>query len=151
MFCVYQAGYATFNVVKYLDTATFKASKELYKTTLPYDMTFIKADESTSNEKVEKLTREFNIHYIACIGSLIHFLSTRVNLRFAVQKLEKFSSNPGKATFKGLVHLLIYIRENKTLVLKYYTDMKYALVSDLLIKASIKTKNKLMSFYDSSL
>ena len=73
MFCVYQAGYATFNVVKYLDTATFKASKELYKTTLPYDMTFIKADESTSNEKVEKLTREFNIHYIACIVSLIHF------------------------------------------------------------------------------
>ena len=51
------------------------------------------------SEQVEKLTREFNIHYIACIGSFIYFLSTIVDLGFAVHKLAKFSSNSGKVTF----------------------------------------------------
>ena len=80
-------------------------------------MIFTKADAATSDEQVDKLTREFNIHYRACIGSLIYFLSTRVYLRFTVHKLAKFSSNPGKVHFEVLVHLLRYIRDNKTLVL----------------------------------
>ena len=57
-----QARYSTYIVAKYLDTATFKASTKFYKTTLPYDMIFTKADASTSDEQVEKFTREFNIH-----------------------------------------------------------------------------------------
>ena len=43
-----------------------------------------------------------------------------------------------------------YIRDNKTLGLKYYTDMNYSPVSDLLIQASIKNYNQLMDFSDSS-
>ena len=58
--------------------------------------------------------------------------------------------NPGKVHFEGLVHILIYIRKNKTLVLKYYTDMNDAPVSDLFRQASIKTENNLMAFSDSS-
>ena len=76
---------------KYLDTATVKVSKCFYRTTFPADMIFTKEDVSTSDEQVEKLTREYNIHYIACIGSLIYLLSTRVYLRFSVHKLAKFS------------------------------------------------------------
>ena len=60
---------------------------------------------------MEKLTREFNIHYRACIGSLIYLFSTIVDLDFAVHKLAKFSENPGIVHFEGLIHLLIYIRE----------------------------------------
>ena len=52
--------YATFIVAKYLDTATVKTSKKNYKTTLPSDMIFTKADAFTSDENFEKLTREFN-------------------------------------------------------------------------------------------
>ena len=59
-------------------------------------MIFTKDDTYTSDEQVYKLTREFNIHHIACIGSFIYLLSTIVDLSFAVQKLEKFSENPGK-------------------------------------------------------
>ena len=33
-----QAGYATYIVVKYLDTATVKVGTKFYKTTLPADM-----------------------------------------------------------------------------------------------------------------
>ena len=77
-------------------------------------------------------------------------MSTRVDLSFAVHKLAKFSANPGKIHFEGLVHLLRYIRDNKTLGLKYYADLNDAPVTDLLRKAIIKTKNHLMDFYDSS-
>ena len=79
-----------------MDTATVKAGKKFYNTTLPSDMIFTKVDTSTSDEQVEKFTREFNIHYKACIGSLIYLLPTRVDLSFTVRKLEKFSANPGK-------------------------------------------------------
>ena len=69
------ARYATSIVAKYLDTATFKASTTFYNTTFPADMIFRKDDLSNSDEQVEKLTREFNIHYRACIVSLIYLLS----------------------------------------------------------------------------
>ena len=113
-------------------------------------MIFTKEDVSTSDEQVDKLTKEYYIHYRACIGSLIYLLSTRVDLSFAVQKLETFSANPGKIHFEGLIHLLRYIRNNKTLVLKYYTDLNDAPVTDLLRQANIKTKNHLMAFSGSS-
>ena len=69
-------------------------------------MIFTKADEYTRDEQVENLTREFNISCRFCIGSFIYLLSTRVDLSFAVRKLETFPSNPGKVHFEGLVHLL---------------------------------------------
>ena len=69
---------------------------------------------------------------------------------FAVQILAKISANPGKVNFEGLVLLLIYIRDNRTLRLKYYADLNDAPVTDLLRQASIKTENHLMAFSDSS-
>ena len=84
------------------------------------------------------------------MGSLIFLLSTRVDLSFAVHKLKNISANPGKVHFEVLVHLLRYIRDNKTLGLKYYADLNDAPVTDLSRQANIKTKNHLMAFYDSS-
>ena len=95
---------------KHLYTVTVNKSKKFYKTTLPSDMIFTKADASTSDEQVEKLTRELNIRYRACIVSFIYLLSKRVDFSFAVPKLAKFSSNPGRVHFEELVHLLRYIR-----------------------------------------
>ena len=79
-----------------------------------------------------------------------HLLSKRVEFSFAVHKLEKFSANPVIVHFEGLVHLSIYIRDNKTLGLKYYADMNDAPISDLFRKASIKTRNRLMDLSDYS-
>ena len=67
-----------------------------------------------------------------------------------MHKLAKFLANPGKRHFEVLVNLLRYIRDNKTLGLKYYTDMNDVPVTDLLRQASIKTENHLMAFSDSS-
>ena len=71
-----QARHATYIVAKYLDTDTVKASTKFNNTTLTSDMIFTKDDTSTSDEKVEKLTRKSNIYYRACIGSFIYLLST---------------------------------------------------------------------------
>ena len=72
---------------------------------MPFQFATGKADTSTSDEQVEKLTREFDIHYRAYIGSFISLFSSRLDLSFAVHKLAKFSSNPGKVQFEVLVHL----------------------------------------------
>ena len=53
-------------------------------------MIFIKAYVSTSYDKVDKLTREFNINYRDFIVSFIYLLYTRV----------KISLNPGKVHLK---------------------------------------------------
>ena len=145
-----QARYAASIVAKYLDTVKVKVSKFFYKTALTADMIFTKEYVSTSDEQVERLTREYNIHYRACIVSLIYLLSTRVDLSFTVHKLAKFSDNPGKVHFERLIHLLRYIRDNKTLGLKYYADLNDSPVTDLLRQANINTKNHLMAFSDSS-
>ena len=71
-------------------------------------------------------------------------------MSFAVHKLEKFSANPGKVHFEGLINILRYIRDNKTLGLKYYAGTNDAPVTDLLRQASIKTENHLVDFSDYS-
>ena len=63
-----------------------------------------------------------------------------MDLSSAVHKLAKFSANPGKVHFEGLVHLLRYIRDNKTLGLKYYADLNDAPVTDLLRQANVKNR-----------
>ena len=73
-----------------------------------------------------------------------------MELSYAVHKLAKFSANPGKVHFEGLVYLLRYIRDNKTLALKYYADFNDTPVTDILRQANIKTKNHLMAFSVSS-
>ena len=115
---VNQTRYATSFVDNYLATDTVKIGTNFYNTTFPHDMIFTKDYTSTSDEKVEKLTREFNIRYIFFILSLIYLLSTKVCLSFAAHKLEIFSSNTGKVHYEGLVNLLRYIRDNKNLGLK---------------------------------
>ena len=94
-----QARYATSIVEKYLYTDTVKVSKTFHRTTLPDDMVFTKEDVSTSDEQVEKMISEYDIHYRACIGSFIYLLPTRLDLIIVVHKLEKFSADPGKVHF----------------------------------------------------
>ena len=77
-----QDQYATYIVAKHLYTSTFNKGTKSYKTTLPSDMILTKADAYISDEKVGKFTREFNIRYRACIGSLIYLVSTKVDLGF---------------------------------------------------------------------
>ena len=82
-----QGMYATSMVEKYMVTSTVNKGTDFYKTTFPSDMIFTKNDASVSDGQLEKLTRELNINYTYCIGSLIYFVYTRVYLSFSVHKL----------------------------------------------------------------
>ena len=95
--------YGTSIVAKYLDIYIVKTSTNVYKTTFPSDMIFTKSDASISDGNFVKFTIELNIHYRACIGSFVYFLSTRVDFSFAVQKLAIFSLNTGKVYYEGLI------------------------------------------------
>ena len=97
---VYQARYATYIDAKYLDTTTVKTSTKFYNNTFPSDMIFTKSDASTSDDQVEKLTSELNIHYRACIVSLIDLFYTRVNLSFSVHKFKHFHQTLVKYTLR---------------------------------------------------
>ena len=98
--------YDTSIVEIYLETATIKENSKFHKTTLPHDMILTNEYSSISDEQVEVLSREYKIHYRACVESLICLLSTRMDFCFTVHKVEKFSSNPSKVTFESLVQLL---------------------------------------------
>ena len=78
---------------------------------------------------------------LTLVRLFIYLLSTKVDLSFAVH-----TENPGKVQVEVLVHILRYIRDNNTLGLKYYANMKDAPVSDLLRQVSIKIENHLMDF-----
>ena len=67
-----------------------------------------------------------------------------MDLCFIVHKLEKFPSNLGKLHFEILVHLLRYIRDNKTLELIYYAKIEDELLYGFLIHARINIDNQLM-------
>ena len=60
---VYQDIYATSIVYKYLDTVIFKTSTNFYKKPFTSDIIFTDSDASSSDEQIEKLTKEFNINY----------------------------------------------------------------------------------------
>ena len=67
---------------------------------------------------------------------------------FCSTKVGKVSSNTGKLHFEGLVHLLIYIRENKNFGLIYYANIEDAPLYKLLRQDSIKTENQLTVLSD---
>ena len=85
-----QARYSTNVLSKYLDNATVKESKNIYKTTLPYDKILTKDDACTSDEKVEKFSKKLTIKYRACIGSLVYLFYSRIDLSFLVLKVDLF-------------------------------------------------------------
>ena len=111
-------------------------------------MLFTKEGAYTSDEQVEIPCRYGKIHYRFSVVSLIYIWSTIVYLCFALKNMAKFSSNPGKLHFAGLVQFLRYIRDSKNLGLKYYARIEDEPLADLFRKARIKTENQLMVFYD---
>ena len=67
-----------------------------------------------------------------------------------VHNIAKFSSNSGKVHFGRLVHLLRYIRDNKTLGFNYYANINDVPLSDLLRQSNINTDNQFMDSSGSS-
>ena len=54
---------------------------------------------------------------------------TRPDVCYAVNKLAKYSNNPGIKHYKALLHLIGYLKGNNTKGLAFYTDTKFCHIS----------------------
>ena len=94
-----KARYATSIVAKYLDTATVKTSTKVYMTIFPCDMIFTKDGASTSDNQVDNFNRLFNIHYKACIVSLIFFFIYKSRFEVCSTQVSKVFIKSWSSTF----------------------------------------------------
>ena len=77
------------------------------------------------NEKI--IDSEFS--YLSAIGALMYFANcTRSDISFAVNLLARFSSAPTKRHWKGIKHILRYLRENVDFGLFYSNNSKQELI-----------------------
>ena len=84
--------------------------KKKYDTPLPHDFVATKKERSENYLEVLKLQEEFGFEYASVIGMLIYLMNTAFMLNFAISKLGKFNSLPGRKHFKALNHMLRYLR-----------------------------------------
>ena len=63
-----------------------------------------------------------NLNYRSVIGSILQVSCwIRLNISFAVNKLDKFSNNPGVVHFRYLLHLIRYKKNTPFKGLKFYS------------------------------
>jgi hypothetical protein len=75
---------------------------------------------------------------------------TRTDIIYAVNKLAKFTRNPGKKHFEALIHLLRYLRDNPNLGVTFYSDEKRSPIYQSLMENNIVPRGPLFAFSDSS-
>jgi len=107
---------------KYLDVAGAKKITTLYMTPVPSDFIPTADDCSDNEETSQRLQIEYNIDFASCIGSLIYLGMTRTDIIYSVNKLAKFTRQPGKAHFNALLQLLRYLMDNTYLGIRFYSN-----------------------------
>ena len=143
-----QSRYCLAVVKKYLGDASPGGRK--VDRPLPTGFEASKEDSAKNQDFVQTMQAKYGIHYASCIGALIYLTATRTDIIFAVHKLARFMSAPGKRHFWAMVHLLHYLRDNVYVGLKYYHDMRDAPVTELLRQAELEVENSMVVFSDSS-
>lgn len=93
-------------LANYLDTAGCPKNNRRHKTTLAIDFIPTSDNCSTSKNETKKLSEEFNVDFASCVGSLIYLGMTHMDISYAVNKLVKYTRQPGRKHVKALIHLL---------------------------------------------
>ena len=146
-----QSQYAK-NVTSRLEKA-FKNTIKLRDSPLP--MSFIPTNKDCPQNSVQiaEVKKRFkNLHYRSAIGSLLYMsCCTRPDICYAVNKLAKYSSNPGIKHYRGLLHLIGYIKAHPSKGIQFYKDIKQSPVYKLLHDNGIYiSNNTIVAFTDSS-
>ena len=138
-------------------TARFeKAFKHPFKgkqSPLPTNFVPSKKDSPTTEEQIKETKLRFgNLNYRSVIGALLYVsCCTRPDITYAVNKLAKFSHNPGIIHFRALLHLIGFLKNTSYKGLKFFSDFKCSSVYKLLINNNIKTtEDSVIIFSDSS-
>ena len=66
-----------------------------------------------------------NLNYRSVNGALLYALCwTWTDITYAVNKLAKFSHNPGTVYFRALLHLIGFLKDISYRGLKFFSDFK---------------------------
>ena len=79
---------------------------------LPNGFIPTKDDCPKNQAQMDEVKQRFkNLHYRSAIGSLLYIsCCTRPDMCYAVNKLAKFSNNPGIVHYIALLHLIGYLK-----------------------------------------
>lgn len=132
-----QSRYCRLIVKKYLETAGAKEVLHLHATPFALDFVPTLEDCSVDKDATKQLEREYNIDYASCVGSLIYLAMTRCDITYAVNKLAKFSIQPGRNHFEAMLHVLRYLCNNSFIGIKFYSNAMDAPITCMLIDEKI--------------
>ena len=111
-------------------------------------------DDSPVNEaqKEEVKQRFKNLKYRSAIGVILYMsCCTRPDVSYSVNKLAKYSNNPGINHYKALLHLIGFLKINNTKGLTFYSDVKESPLHKPLKENGIIMKfDSIITFTDSS-
>jgi hypothetical protein len=88
------------------------ADRERYRSVLPSGFIATKQDLADDMLEVKRLEDEFGFKYASVIGMLIFLMNAFVSLHFAIRKLAKFMTRPGRTHYAAAAHLLRHLRCN---------------------------------------
>ena len=132
---------------------SFKNPIKVKDSPLPTGFIPTNDDSPVSEAQKDEVKHRFkNLHYRSAIGAILYMsCCTRPDVCYAVNKLAKYSNNPGIKHYKALLHLIGYLKGNNTKGLAFYTDTKQSPVYKLLKNNGIPLEaNSIVEFTDSS-
>ena len=81
-----------------------------YSAPLPFDISLTMDDCSPDKERIEALEQEYGFRYIEAIGALNWLAYTCFEEIYAIRKLCRFMSKPGRPHFQAALHLMQHMR-----------------------------------------
>ena len=132
---------------------SFKHQFKVKETPLPTNFIPSKKDCPTTDNQTKEVKLRFgNLHYRSVIGALLYIsCCTRIDIAYAVNKLAKFSNNPGIIHYRALLHLVGFIKNTANKQLKFYSDYRNSPIYKVLQENNIEIDiDTILTFSDSS-
>ena len=131
----------------------FKHAFKLKDSPLPTSFVPTKKDSPTTDTEIKEVKIRFgNLNYRSIIGALLYVsCCTRPDITYAVNKLAKFSNNPGITHFRAIIHLIGFIKGNSNKGIKFYANVKDSPIFKILHENNIQiTEDTVLVFSDLS-
>ena len=132
---------------------TFKHTFKLKDSPLPTSFIPSKKDTPNTDAEIKEVKIRFgNLNDRSVIGAPLYVsCCIRPAITYVVNKLAKFSNNPGMTHFRALLHLIGYIKKNSNKGIKFYTNIKDTLIMPVLQENNIQiTQDTIVMISDSS-
>ena len=130
----------------------FKHQFKIKDSQLPSNFTSSKKDSPITDLQVKEVKIRFgNLHYRSVIGALLYVLCcTRPDIAFAVNKLAKYSNNPGILHYRALSYLIGYIKGTPHKFLKFYSNMRESPIYKMLKEDKITSNEDIIIIFSDS-